>query len=187
MQAQLFGRLALSATHGLSLIELLVSLAIAATVTAYAVPGLQVVVANNQQTGVINRFVASVLLARSIAITQHTEAIICPSLDGETCHNENDWSQGWIVIQIATVVGDTINDTGSVIRVEQEIADVSLKVNRTLFRFRPRGRRATNGTAIMCQPRATRPKAVIVSYSGRPRTSGVLANGDDITCDPSLG
>ncbi len=172
---------------GISLTEVLVSLAAAAILAAYALPGLQVTMANSEQTAVINRFVASVLLARSIAITKGTHAVICPSIDGLTCREDNRWHEGWIVLESDSSHLPPSTGNANVIRTERLRGRAALSVNRNLFQFRPRGRRATNGTFIVCHSRASRPKAVIVSYNGRPRTSLVMANGDDIPCEPQPG
>ncbi len=168
---------------GLTLVELLVTLAIAAVVASYAIPGLQVIVANNRQTSTINRFVMSVLLARSVAITHRVEAIVCPSFDGLTCHHENDWSLGWIVVkQTGESPGSTDPADYQLVHVERDTSNVSLNVNRSRFHFRPPNKRATNGTAVFCIPYASHPKAVIVSYNGRPRTSRWRANGLALEC-----
>ena len=169
---------------GITLVELLVAVAVSSIVAAFAIPNLQLLVANNRQTSVINRFVTSVLLARSIAITRNIPATICPSIDGERCHDNNDWSHGWIVVQ-GDVSGDDplTNGMTKIVHVEQGTSTVQMNANRALFTFRPRGGRATNGTVLFCIPDASMPKAVIVSYNGRPRTSRVLPNGGDIECE----
>ena len=49
--------------------------------------------------------------------------------------------------------------------------------NRPYYEFRP-GRRSTNGTIVFCDARgATAARAVIVSYTGRPRVSARDADG----------
>ncbi|MFK8032123.1 MAG: GspH/FimT family pseudopilin [Gammaproteobacteria bacterium] len=168
---------------GFTIVELLVTLAVVAVTTAYAVPGLQTLVANNRQTSVVNRFVASALLARSIAITHNVQAIVCPSSNGLTCLDVNDWSYGWIVVR-SDVATDTpaTSSHHSLIHSEMGTNKVVVMANRALFRYRPMGKRATNGTVLFCTLGASAPRAVIVSYNGRPRTSAVLPNGNEIVC-----
>ncbi len=172
-----------SSISGLTLVELLLTLMIATVLASYAISGLQTTVANGRQTSTINRFVLSVLLARSLAITHRVEAIICPSTDGLTCHAENDWTGGWIVIKRTGGAGNTLDPANfEVIKVEQGTARVSMRVNRERFHFRPWNKRATNGTAIFCTPGSSMHKAVIVSYNGRPRTSRWRPDGGSLEC-----
>jgi hypothetical protein len=54
--------------------------------------------------------------------------------------------------------------------------------NRPYFEFRP-GRRSTNGTTVFCDRRgAAAAKAVIVSYTGRPRVDRVDADRRPLKC-----
>ena len=54
--------------------------------------------------------------------------------------------------------------------------------NRPYYEFRP-GRRSTNGTTVFCDRRgAAAARAVIVSYTGRPRVDRVDANGRPLRC-----
>ena len=54
--------------------------------------------------------------------------------------------------------------------------------NRPYYEFRP-GRRSTNGTIVFCDSRgAAAARAVIVSYTGRPRVARVDADGRPLKC-----
>lgn len=172
---------------GITLVETLAVLATAGVILMYAVPGLQQVLANDRQTSVVNRFVASALLARSIAATANTQAVMCPSEDGVVCSESSEWSMGWIVQRgPSSVRGEPELNLFHTVRQEQPTRPVVLHVNRAVFRFRPNGQRATNGTATFCTPHATHPRAVIISYNGRPRTSSRLPGGGLISCAHAL-
>jgi type IV fimbrial biogenesis protein FimT len=55
--------------------------------------------------------------------------------------------------------------------------------NRHSFSFRTTALRATNGTFLFCdRARRASPRALIVSYTGRPRVGRIDRNGKPYTC-----
>jgi type IV fimbrial biogenesis protein FimT len=59
----------------------------------------------------------------------------------------------------------------------------SIRSNRAHYIFRPYYRRSTNGTVIFCDRRGSAAaRAVIVSYTGRPRVSSTDAGGRRLNC-----
>ncbi|MEM7083579.1 MAG: GspH/FimT family pseudopilin [Pseudomonadota bacterium] len=175
-------RCALVGERGLTLLELLVTLAVGTLLLTYALPSWSTVLANGRQSAAVNRFVTSVLLARSIAITQRTHAIVCPKADGPYCDLDGDWSRGWLVMRSPDQHEAPLDSPQ--LEVVQTMNEVSLvpQSNRRAFRFRPNNKRATNGTVVFCARDAATPKAVIVSYNGRPRTATRQADGSVIEC-----
>ena len=91
----------LKTQRGLSLIELIVTMAIAAIVLGVGVPTFGNVIADNSMASNANRFVASINLARSSAVRYQRPAVICASSNYNattpTCDAGTDWSNGWIV------------------------------------------------------------------------------------------
>jgi hypothetical protein len=62
----------------------------------------------------------------------------------------------------------------------------SIVGNRPYFDFRPIMRRSTNGTLVFCDERgAAAARAVIVSYTGRPRVDTLAADGSRLVCSNS--
>ena len=60
---------------------------------------------------------------------------------------------------------------------------IHIRANRDAFTFRPFDLRATNGTVVFCDERGSEhARAVIVSPTGRPRTSPRDASGDALVC-----
>ena len=60
--------------------------------------------------------------------------------------------------------------------------DGTIVGNRPYYEFRP-GRRSTNGTTVFCDVRGTpAARAVIVSYTGRPRVAARDADGRPLRC-----
>ncbi|PIE83644.1 MAG: pilus assembly protein [Candidatus Contendobacter odensis] len=82
---------------GFTLIELMITLAIAAIILGFGVPSFQRIINNNQLTSAANALVASVNLARSEAVKRGQRMTICKSSDGASCTNSGGYQQGWIV------------------------------------------------------------------------------------------
>ena len=83
------------------MLELLVTLAIAAILISVGVPGFRNVIMDNRLVNHANQFVTSVNLARSAAVRYQRNATICTSTNYDaavpTCGGGSDWSRGWIV------------------------------------------------------------------------------------------
>ena len=81
---------------GLSLLELLITLTIAAVLTGLAYPNFQSFLARVQTTTRINDLVSLVRFARHAAISEQRWVGLCPAL-GERCTNSPDWETGIMV------------------------------------------------------------------------------------------
>ncbi len=86
---------------GFTLIELMVTLAVAAIVLSVGVPSFRAVIMDNRLVSQANLFVTSVKLARSAAVRYQRSATVCASANFDDpvpdCSASTDWSNGWIV------------------------------------------------------------------------------------------
>ena len=82
---------------GFTLIELIVTLAVAAILTTIAVPSFRSFIESNRLTGVTNDLLADFQLARSEAIKRSANTIVCKSADSATCAAAGTWDNGWVV------------------------------------------------------------------------------------------
>ncbi|MFK7795146.1 MAG: GspH/FimT family pseudopilin [Gammaproteobacteria bacterium] len=82
--------------NGFTIVELMLSLAVAAVILTIGVPSFQGLIERNQLTSGINQIISSMSLARSEAIKRNQRVSICPSSDGATCLG-NQYENGWIV------------------------------------------------------------------------------------------
>lgn len=83
--------------RGMTAVELLFTMAIAALLMALAVPSFRDFVQNNRAAEEANALVGALALARSEAVTRGVPVTVCSSTDNETCADATDWSTGWIV------------------------------------------------------------------------------------------
>jgi type IV fimbrial biogenesis protein FimT len=76
---------------GLTLIELIVTLAVIAVLVAIGVPRMQGISQNNRVTAAINSLSSDIAFARSEAVTRNTSIRI------RSVNGGGDWSGGWVV------------------------------------------------------------------------------------------
>jgi type IV fimbrial biogenesis protein FimT len=89
-----------ASARGFTIIELMVTLAVAGMLTAMAVPAFNNFVLNDRDIGQINSLVASLNYARSEAIKLNNGGVqVCTSSDGLNCNGGTAWNSGWIVTE----------------------------------------------------------------------------------------
>jgi type IV fimbrial biogenesis protein FimT len=109
--------------QGFTLVELMVTLAIAAILLTVAVPSMEEAALNGKLRSQSNAFLASLHLARSEAIKRNGRVVLCKSSDGVDCADSGGWEQGWIVFSDRNNDGNRAGDTDeSIIDVHQSLA-----------------------------------------------------------------
>jgi type IV fimbrial biogenesis protein FimT len=169
---------------GYTLYELLVTLGVAAVVFTLGLPSFGNLVADQRLRVESDALFHAFHLSRKSSITRRRAVSICPSDDGAACDPGTDWSTGWIVF--ANVDRDDppqVDANEPVLAVHRVDESVRIDANRRGFTLRATQLRATNGTLVICD-RAGRaePRALVVSYTGRPRVAHSDSRGDPYRC-----
>jgi len=86
-------------TNGFTLIELVITLSIAAIFISAAVPSYYSLIQNNKVVSVVNRLSASFSFARTEAVKRGVRVSVCPAANVTftACGTSAQWPQGWIV------------------------------------------------------------------------------------------
>ncbi len=175
---------------GVTLIELMATLGIVAILGAIAIPSFASLQRSTARTTAINDFVHSIFFARSEAITRNAVVSICRSNDGAVCANkDSNWNGGWIVFEnIDHDVPADIDPGEPILMRHDALSGGTLISNRASFSFRPVNQGDVNGTLVYCPTAAlgkgasSESRAIIISHTGRPRTSNRDASGKPLKC-----
>ncbi|MCG6659690.1 prepilin-type N-terminal cleavage/methylation domain-containing protein [Halomonas campisalis] len=86
--------------RGLTLIELLITLALLVILFGWAVPSLQALNARQQVAAEVMRLKTALALARNTAITRRTPVVVCPAAgDSNQCNGDlSDWTAPLLVM-----------------------------------------------------------------------------------------
>ena len=169
----------LQKAKGLSLIELMIVLSIAAILATIGVPAFAGLLAESRITAKSNLLMAHIQYARHSAVKLQTQVVACPSVDQFHCSG-NRWDQGWIIFVDRN--NNRRPDTAAdVLRVVGPDASLLMHSGgRYRVRFQPGGGAfGTNLTIRVCDPSGrAKPRAVVVSNPGRARVSREVAPGE---------
>lgn len=170
--------------RGFTLYELVVTLGLVAILVALAVPSFAGSIARQRQRVEIDALFHAVHLARKESIMRRKVVSLCPSLDGENCSPDLDWSRGWLMFENKDRDSPPSVDPGEPVLTRHKVADnVRIVANRRGFTLRATFLRATNGTLIICDAgNRIAAKALVISYTGRPRVARRKTNGDAYSC-----
>ncbi|MEM7304183.1 MAG: GspH/FimT family pseudopilin [Pseudomonadota bacterium] len=95
---------------GFSLIELMIAVALFATLITIGVPSFITLTESNRITSDTNDLISALSLARSEALKRGDRISLCSSTDGASCADDTDWTTGWIVFLDDD--GDGVVDAG---------------------------------------------------------------------------
>lgn len=176
-----------------TMIELMIVIALIATLTAMVAPSFNEIVKNNRLSSQANDFIASIHLARSEAIKRNQNVFLCRSADGTSCATSGGWEQGWVVF--VDINNNTTLDAGEELRIYPALAGGNTLRPTNNFvnsvQFVPRGFVSNIGTFILCDDQTAdgdtndpedfrSGKAIIITRS-RPRITNA-ANSAETTC-----
>lgn len=153
---------------GFTLIELMITLAVAAILLTIGIPSFTDFIKNNRLVSYTNEFVAGAHLARSEAIKRRRYGYVCASSNQTSCTGGTNWAVGWIT---------WIDDNGDGVTQSSELISARQALNATVtftsngassFRFDPMGISTTTATFTLCDDRTgEQGRTIGVSNSGR--------------------
>ena len=138
-------------TGAYSLWEMLVTVAVAATVIAIGVPSFTGMTADSRLRAQTNALFHAVHLARKESVVRRRAVTLCPTADGERCGALDDWSSGWMMfVNLNRDQPAERDDNEPLLQYFEVDNRVRITANRRSFSFRTTELRATNGTLILC-------------------------------------
>lgn len=164
---------------GLTLLDLLVSLAIAALLVGVGLPGYRAWIAEMELRDRVEALVEAMSHARAEAIKRGVRVNLCPTHDGAHCAADGHWESGWLLFADANHDGDRDDDEAVVRHEGPAHPGITVRGNRPVNQYvsyTPFGQtRMVNGALQMGTFTVCRPGAKAVDV--------VLANGGRVRVD----
>ena len=162
---------------GLTLIELLITLALAAILLTLGVPAFTGSLERTRVATTMHQVSADLAMARSTAIMRRAQVVACPRTLDYRCRDDSDWSHGWIVF-----TDDDGNrqpdEEAHIVRATDPPSHRSLAVDSTrrFLRYQRDGRSAhSNQTVRVCSGKHLA-GTVVVNNLGRVRSARPAAD-----------
>ena len=180
---------------GFSIIELMITIALAGTLLAIGVPSFATTINNNRMTAAINEFVGAITIARMEAITRRADIVMCKANASlNNCVTTGDWSNGWIIFVDDDGAGDYDSADDEILQVHEALhTNLSMVGQATvanLISIDSRGfARGSAGNFTLCDTRgASDAKGVTISVTARvARTVDEESPTDGIENYPGAG
>ncbi len=169
---------------GYSLYELIITIGVVAVITSLGVPSFGKMVADHRLRVEVDALFHAVHLARKESILRRRAVTLCPTRDGLNCQPGMDWSIGWMMFVNLDRDKPATRDANEPVLQQFSVSlHNQVTANRGSFSFRTTELRATNGTFIFCDKAGrAAPRALVVSYTGRPRVSRNDRRGNPYEC-----
>ncbi len=163
---------------GFTLVELLLTLSIAAILLMLAAPSFQALAFNGRRTALANDLVLALTYAKSEAVKRGVPVTVCGRATDTTCADSTDWDKGWLVFTDPGKNG-SVDASDLILQVHPALPSNTLQATKAKFTFQSTGFIGTgnNDTLRLCDTRgATKARGIVLSALGRVKT-GPLASG----------
>lgn len=179
MNSKLLNNTVKNKTKGFTLIELMITVSIAAILMSIAVPSFKTLFKNNRVTAASNEFVAAMVLAKSEALKRNNNVSLCVSDNQQTCISGGDFGRGWIVFVDCNKDG-VIDGSGAacngqpetIIKVHDPLTSISIipTGSRQFLTYTFSGRSDTATLEVTEKGKTDVERTIIISRTGRVRT-----------------
>lgn len=169
--------------RGVTLIELMVALTVAAILLGAAIPSFRDSIIRSRLSTMANDFIGAINFARSEAIRQGRSVTLCKSSDGSACASATSvfWEDGMIAFVDADADG-TIDTGETILRIWPALpSPYTLRSSAfpAFLRYNPQGATTGDGVFAVCHNSEESGAKAIIITRVRPR-SGIDSNNDQI-------
>jgi len=161
-------------TLGFTVVELMITLLIAAVLLGMAAPGLSDLLERNRIQTSANNLFTTLMLTRSEALKRNRAVVMCKSSSGTACTTGTQWHNGWLVY--VDNDGDSAADPNEILRVEGSLRNGdTLLVSGADFTneisYGMDGTASGTGTFVLCNASGDLDFAreLDVAITGRPK------------------
>ena len=152
------------------MVELVVTMGIALTLAAMAMPSISDLVRNQRIKTASGDVYASLVYARSEAIKRSQTVSLCASTDGAACSGATAWATGWIVFVDPDSDGAPAA-AADIVKKQSNLASISVTGTLANVSYRGDGRLLTAASFTITAPGAgTSSRCVTIGLSGQPNT-----------------
>ena len=165
--------------QGFTLIELMITIAIAAILLTIVVPGFQGLINANRITTQTNELITDLMVAKSASVQRGVKVAICISnTAGDNCNAAGAWGNGWIVFTDPNGNG-TVDAGETIARVHGALPTGMTLVTAgfatpAILTYSPSGSVNSNGAFTLCKP-SYFGRTIAVSTTGRTSTTQSVA------------
>lgn len=151
-----------SKVGGFTLVELVVTLAVAAILLALATPSFAELLRRNRLAAANNELITALNTARAEALRRGRPVSICASKDQSSCLGSADWRTGWIIFEDNETTGKPKEPVAPSADYDQRMISVSPALDDTFllagadswYRFAPSGSLSWSGGVVVGSERS---------------------------------
>lgn len=188
-----------TAPNGFTVVELMITLVLAAVLLALGAPAFNDLIANNRMRGEVFALRGLLMEARSEAVTERNNVTVCPSDDGLDC--SDDWNEGYIAFFDTNTDGTVDAGERIVLARTTDTTRIDIRFshedNRVIYNSRGNAQipgKTYNGTFTLCDqrgaPEATgliiAPVGTLAAAIERDEPADDIVNdqaGNNLDCD----
>ena len=178
--------------EGFTFLELIITIAIIAILMGIAIPSFQTLISSTRIYSQSKKLFNTLVMTRSRAITSGYRTILCPTIDGEQCNNDNKWHHRLIIFEDRDGNGKRDVENEPIVHTTEAAEQLNIYSGssyastgaRRRVAYYPMGHAyGSTITITVCDKRGTTdPYLIVVSNFGRPRISSVRSDGSKPQC-----